>query len=151
VTVVKRTRRPWAHAAKPSAQARCARAGAAVADQQHVLALVQVLAAGHLAHQWLIEGGQGGEIEAVQGFHHRKAGFLDAPFGRFALPVQQLAFGEAQQVGRVVRTILGGRGGDGGVLPQHGGQLELLEVVLQQHRGGGGLAHRAPPAASSAP
>ncbi len=106
-------------------------AGTAVADQQDVFPLFDILPSWQFTHQLLVDGGQGGEVEGIQGLHHGEAGLLDSPIRRFSLAIQPLSFSQAQQVSRVARPMLGARGSDGGILPQDGGQLELLQVVLQ--------------------
>jgi len=123
-------------------------AGAGVADQEHVFLLGDVLAPHQLPDQGLVEGGLGLEIKGVQGLDHREGGLLDPPFGGSLFAVQELPLGQAQQVSRVITALFGADPGDGGVLPEHGGQLELFEVVLQKHGGLVPVLHGLPPWAS---
>ena len=63
------------------------------------------------------------------------------------MAVYELELGQPQQVAWMVDALGGADAGNLAVLPQEGRQLQLPEVVLQQHRGL--LAHR-PPAGISA-
>ena len=109
-------------------------AGAAVADDQDVLVVGDVLAAHQLADQGLVDGRLAGEVERVEGLDHRQAGRLQPAVGGAALAIEQLPFGQPQQVGRVVGLVLPAGGGHRDVLAQDGRQLQRFEVVLQQHR-----------------
>ena len=107
-------------------------AGAAWPERDHVLPLLDVGAAGELQHQHLVQGRDGGEVEAVQALDRREAGLADAPLDHPPLAIQQLELGQAQQVGGVVDTLRRALPGELVVLAQEGRQLERLEVVRQQ-------------------
>ncbi len=58
---------------------------------------------------------------------------LDAALDHPALPLDQLQFAEPQQVLDMVLALGGALPGEPGVLGLEGGQLELPEMVLEQH------------------
>jgi hypothetical protein len=122
---------------------------AAVAHQQDVLAGGDVLAPHQLADQGLVDRRLGGEVERVQRLEDREAGRLDPPLGGAVLALDHLALDQPQQVGGVVAAVLRAGGRHRRVLAQDRRQLQLPEVVLQQH-GGLGRRHDPPPGASSA-
>ncbi|OQC04779.1 MAG: hypothetical protein BWX79_02426 [Alphaproteobacteria bacterium ADurb.Bin100] len=121
-------------------------AGATVADQQHILPLIHVLPPQQLPHQFLVQRRLGFEVKGIQRLEHREARGLDAPLGRPPFASGRLHFGQAQQVRLVIISLLLAHCRQLLVLAQEAGQLQLLEVVLQQH-GGLGFAHGAPPPA----
>ncbi len=86
-------------------------AGPGVPDHEHVLALVDVLAAGQLCDQHLVDRGAGSEVERVEGLDVREPGGLQAPLGRALLAVQEFEFQELAQVGKVVDVVGGRLGG----------------------------------------
>ena len=63
------------------------------------------------------------------------------------MAVYQLELGQPQQVARMVDVLGGTLASHLAVLPQEGRQLQLLEVMLQQHRRP--LAHRPLPGMSA--
>ena len=66
------------------------------------LAALDVLAAGQLQDQRLVERGDDLEVEAVEALDHGEARRLDAPLDHAALAVDQLELGESQQVADVI-------------------------------------------------
>ena len=70
----------------------------AVARQQDVLAASEELASRQLQHQGLVQRWDSQEIEAVHDLDDWELRLSDATFGSPALAVQQLQFGDAQQV-----------------------------------------------------
>ena len=108
-------------------------AGAAVAERDEVLAALDVLAAGQLQDQRLVERGDDLEVEAVEALDHGEARRLDAPLDHAALAVDQLELDESQQVADVIDAFRGALPGDLVVLAQEGRQLQRLEVVGEQH------------------
>ena len=94
-----------------------------------------VLRAGKLQHQDLVERRQGQEVEAVEAFDGWEPGLLDPPFDHPPLPLDQFQFGQTQQVARVVDTLGGALPGELVVLAQERRQLECLEVVGEQKLG----------------
>ena len=87
-------------------------AGAGVADEQDVLALVDVLAAGELGYQPLVHRRAGGEVEALERLHGREPGGLQPSLGGALLSLEQLEFAELEEVGEVVLVVGRGLGGD---------------------------------------
>src|SRR5437764_6912928 len=75
---------------------------AAVADRNHVLSASDVLAAGKLQHQCLIERRDRRELETVQALDRREPRLLDTAFDHPLFPVDQFELGQAQQITRVV-------------------------------------------------
>ena len=51
------------------------------------------------------------------------------------MAIGEFHFGEAEQVVGVADALGGALGSQLAILPQEGGQLELLELVLQKQRG----------------
>ena len=109
-------------------------AGAAVADGDDVLAALDVFAAGQLHDQWFVQRRDGQEVEGVQALGGGEARGADAALHHALVAVDEFQFGEAQQVVRVIGGCGGALGGQLAVLPQEGGQLQLLEVVFQEQR-----------------
>ena len=121
-------------------------AGPTVAERDEVLAALDVLAAGQLQDQRLVERGDDLEVEADplpgracaaclggEALDHGEARRLDAPLDHAALAVDQLELGESQQVADVINAFRGALPGDLVVLAQEGRQLQRLEVVGEQH------------------
>src|SRR3954454_1052583 len=99
---------------------------AAVAEHDDVVVGNNELAACQLQYQRLVESGHRHKIEGVQALHRREAGLANAPLNQAALAVDQLQFGQAQQVSRVINALAGTFAGDLLVLAQKGRQLERL-------------------------
>ena len=83
-------------------------AGAGVADEEDVLALVDVFAAGEFGDELFVDGGAGGEVEALQGLDGREAGGLESSFGGALLTLEEFELAELEEVGEVV-VVVGGR------------------------------------------
>ena len=96
---------------------------------------LHVGAAGELQHQHLVQARDRGEVEAVEALDRREPGLADAPLGDAPLAVEELELGEPQQVTGVVDAVPGALAGDLVVLPEHGRQLELLQVVGEEDLG----------------
>jgi len=71
-------------------------AGAAVSHCDVVLIAGDLITAGQLHHQHLMQRGHGLEVKAVEAFECRELCGFDPPFHRAAFPVDQFQFGEAQ-------------------------------------------------------
>jgi hypothetical protein len=134
-------------------------AGPAVAEGDDVLAASDVLAAGEFQRQHFVEAGDGGEVECLEALDRREPGLADAPLDDAALAVEKLKFDEAEQVTDMVDAIAGGLARDLLMFAQDGRQLQLLEMMGQQHsghgrhragRGGIGVRHHAALSDSSA-
>src|SRR3954447_280158 len=82
---------------KPQGQGNVGLPGAAVAENDNVVAGNNELAACQLQDQRLVEGRHRRKIEGVQALHRREAGLADAPLDEAALAIDQLQFGQAQQ------------------------------------------------------
>ena len=132
---------------QPQAEGNVGLAGAAVADRDDVLAAGDVLRAGKLQHQRLVERRQGQEVEAVEAFDRRELRLLDPPLDHPPLALDQLQFGKAQQVADMVDALGGALPGELVVLAQEGRQLERLEVMGEQKLGR--VGHDATPVSRS--
>ena len=143
---------PRWQAARPSPEGHVGIAGAAVAYGDDVLPVLDVFAAGQLHHQLFVYPGDCREVEDVQDLHGRETGGPDPPLHHALAAVDELQFGEPEQVLRVVHSLGGAPGSHLPVLSQEAGQLQLLQVVFQKQRGltahaalpGGGGAHPHP-------
>ena len=114
--------------------------GAAVADSDDVLPPVYVLAACKLHDQVLVHRRHGQEVEGVEALGGREACSLDPAVHHAVMAVYHLKLREPQEVAWMVDALGSALAGHLAVLSQEGRQLQLLEVVLQQHRRS--LAHR---------
>ena len=132
---------------QPQSESNVGLAGAAVADRDDVLAASDVLAAGELQHQCLVERRDRREVEAVEAFHRREPRLLDAALDHPPFPLDQFEFGQAQQITGMVDALGGALLGELVVFAQEGRQLERLEVMGEQKLGR--VAHDAAPARRS--
>ena len=121
--------------------------GPTVAGSDDVLTPVYVLAACKLHDQVLVHRRHGQEVEGVEALGGGEASSLDPAVHHAMMAVYQLKLREPQQVARMVDVLCGTLAGHLAVLPQEGRQLQLLEVVLQQHRRP--VAHRLLPGMSA--
>src|SRR3954462_6192070 len=117
---------------QPEPESHVGLAGAAVAESDHVLPPLDVLAARQLQHQQLIQRRDRGEVEAVQALYGRKTGLTDAPLHRAPLALEQLQFGQAQEVAGMVDALARALPRLVVVLAQEGWQFQRLEVVDEQ-------------------
>ena len=109
-------------------------AGPAVADSDDVLPPVYILSACKLHDQVLVHRRHGQEVECVEALRGREACSLDPAVRHAMMAIYRLKLREPQQVAWMVDTLDGTLAGHLAVLSQEGRQLQLLEVVLQQHR-----------------
>ena len=72
------------------------------------------------------------EVEAVEAFDRREPCLLDPPLDHPPFPLDQLQFGQAQQIAGMVDALGGALPGELVVLAQEGRQLERLEVMGEQ-------------------
>ena len=109
-------------------------AGAAVADGDDVFTPLDVFAPGQLHDQGLVYRGDGGEVEGVQSLGGREASGADPALHQALVSVGEFQFGQAQQVVGMTDTLGRALGSELAVLPEEGGQLQFLEVVLKEQR-----------------
>jgi hypothetical protein len=114
----------------------------------HVLPRLDIRTARQLQDQQLVQRRERGEVEAVQALGRREARPADAPLDQPPFALQQLEFGQAQEVAGVVDALGGALPGELVVLAQEGRQPERLEVVPEQDLRR--RAHGAAPLPSSA-
>ena len=110
-------------------------AGAAVADGDDVLSILDVFAADQFQHQGLVHRGDGGKVEGVQALDGGEAGGADPALHHALVAVDEFQFGQPEQVLRMVHPLGGALGGHLAVLPEEGGELQLLQMVFQEQRG----------------
>jgi hypothetical protein len=108
-------------------------ARAAVAQCNDVLAPQDILTAGKLQDEHLVEAGDGGKVERVEALHRREPRRPDTPLDRAPFAIDQLELDEPQQVAGMIGTVTRALARHLVILAQHGGQLQLLEVMGQQH------------------
>ena len=106
--------------------------GTGVTEKEHVFALIDILPAHEFAHERFVDRGLGFESEALEGFEHREAGVFDPSLGGPLFAFNELAFDQLQQEGGIVEPVPGTGCGHRRPLAQDGGQLQFLEVMLQQ-------------------
>ena len=105
-----------------------------VADQQHVLPTIDVVAPGQLLNQRAVDRQLDFELERVKRLDHREPGRLDPTLGRTDFTVLHLTLGQTQQERLVIGSLALAQRCQFLVFPQHRRQTQLLEVVIQQHR-----------------
>ena len=116
------------------AQGNVGLAGAAVADGDDILPPFDVFTAGQFQDQDFVHRGDGQEVEGIQAFDRGEAGGPDPALYHALVSVNEFQFRETQQVVGVISALGGTLGGQLAVLPEEGGQLQFLEVVLQEQR-----------------
>ncbi len=122
-------------------------AGAAFAQQDDVAFVLKMRPCRQLAHQALIQGRRGLEVEGLKGLEQGKPGLLEAALFPVVRANAQLQLGELQQELRIIGSFVPGLAQIRFQMPGHVGQVQGLEIVLQQH-GLGGIAHDPPPNAA---
>ncbi len=106
-----------------------------------------ILRAGQFQHQGLVQRGQSQEVEAVQAFDRRELRLLDAPLDRPPFPLDQLQFGQAQQIADMIDAVGRALPGQLVILAQEGRQLQRLQVMGEQDLGR--VGHDAAPVSRS--
>ena len=81
-----------------------------------------------------VHRGDGQEVEGVQAFDRGEARGADPALYHALVAVDEFQFGQPEQVVRVISAFLGAPDGQLAVLPLEGGQLQFLEVMLQEQR-----------------
>jgi hypothetical protein len=100
-----------------------------------VLSAVDELAARQLHGQRLVERRDHHEVEAVEALGRRELRGLDAALDHPAFPLDQLEFAEPEQVLDMILALGGALPGQLGILALERRQLELPEMVLEEHLG----------------
>ena len=93
--------------------------------------------------QRLVQRGDGEEVEAVEALYDWELRLTDTALRSAAVAIEQLQFGEPQQIVREVGLLNCAGAGQLVVLAQHGGQPQSLQMMFEQNlRGvGSGCAH----------
>ena len=105
--------------------------GAAVADHEHVLTLVDMLRADQFAHTRLVDRGLLLEVETVEAFRGWKLRRLDPPFDHPALALDQLQLAKPQQILHMILALRRALAGQLAIFALEGRQSQRLEVMLQ--------------------
>src|SRR5512144_2713114 len=80
----------------------------------------------------LVERRLSAEVEGIERLEVREPRRLEATIGRTLLTLQQLQLAQLQEEPQVINVVLGGAPRDLLALPVHRGELERLQVVLQE-------------------
>ena len=86
-----------------------------------------------LHHERLVQRRKSREVETVEALHGRELGRLDAALDHTPLAIDQLQFGELQQITRIVDALGGALARHFVVLAQECRQLERPQAVRQEH------------------
>jgi hypothetical protein len=108
-------------------------ARAAVAERDDVFTRDDEFAARQLQHHRLVERRKRDEIESVERFDGGKLRRPDAPLHHPPLAVDQLKLGQAQQIARMIEPLFRRFLGDLVVFALKGRQLQLAQMMRQQH------------------
>lgn len=119
--------------------------GAGIAHEQDVLVLVKIFAAHKLGDQGPVDGRLGGEVEGVEGLEDGEPGGTDTALGGALFPFEAFALAQTRQKLDGVVALFGTGGGHDLVVTLDGGQLQKLEVMVEQHGRAFGLHHLIPP------
>ena len=95
---------------------------------------LDVFAPCQLHDQLFVHRGDGQEVEGVQAFDRGEARGPDPALHHALVAVDEFQFGKPEQVVGMVSALGGALGGQLAVLPLEGGQLQFLEVMLQEQR-----------------
>ncbi len=93
------------------------------------------LAAGQFEHQHLVDAGDGGELEGLEGFDGGKVRGANAALDHAAFAVDELELNQAHQIAGVIEAFSGALGCELGVFAQNGRQLQLLEMMSEKDLG----------------
>ena len=110
-------------------------AGTAVADGDDDLTALDVFTPGQFHHQCLVQRGDGWQVEGVQPIHREETGRAATPRHHALMAVHEFQLSEAQPVLWVVHTLGGALGIQLFVIPEKAGQIQFLQMMLQQERG----------------
>ncbi len=115
-------------------------AGAARSQGDDVVVAGNELSPGAIEHALLVEAGDGLEIEALQTLDRRELGGLDPVIDHPGFAVEELEFDQPGQMAHMVDVIAGALSRQLLMLARNGGQLQPLEMMLEQQLGrfGGG-------------
>ena len=130
---IERHREAALASSEPQRQRGVSLAGSRVAQGDDIVAPGNELAAGKFEHQHLVDAGDRGEVERVDGLDGWEARLSDAALDHAPLAIDQLHLDEAQEIARMVDLLGGAKGCNLVVLAQDRRQLELLEVMGEQH------------------
>ena len=103
--------------------------------QDRVLATIDIVAAGEVQHQHLVQARDGLEVEALELFDDREPGLPDAALDQAALAVDRLHLHQPGEELHVIQALGRALAGQLLVFPQDGRQLQLLQVVFEQDAG----------------
>jgi hypothetical protein len=101
------------------------------ADEQDVLALVEILTFDQLQKQWPMDARAGLDVELIEQLLRGETGHLQSPFGCLAFSLDQLQLAELQQKRQVIGIVRRRALGDSLALRMDSWQLECFQMVLQ--------------------
>ena len=110
-------------------------AGNRASFRNDVLPAGHILRAGEFQHEGLVERGNGGEVEAVQALPGWEPRLLDPSLHHAPFAVDQLQFGQTQEIAGMIEALGGALPSELVVLAQERGQLECLQVMSEQKLG----------------
>jgi hypothetical protein len=97
-----------------------------------VLVPCDELASGEIEDEFLVQAGDGVEVEALEALDRREPGGLDPTVDHPGFAVEQLELDQARQIANMIDTFLGALAGQLLMLAQHRRQLQPLEMMAQQ-------------------
>ena len=97
-------------------------AGAAVADGDDILPVLDVFTPGQFHDQLFVHRGDGQEVEGIQALDRGEACRADPALYHALVAVDEFQFGETEQVVGMVHILGGALGGQLAVFPEEGGQ-----------------------------
>ena len=109
--------------------------GSGWSEGNAVLTLLDPLATHQLQNQRLVQRRLSGEVERIEALGLWKVRQPNATLYVAALTIDALQFTQAQQIARIIGTILRRFHGDFFVLAGECGKLQSLEMIIQQHLG----------------
>ena len=110
-------------------------AGAGWPESKAVLAPLDPFATRQFQNQRLVQRRLGGEVERIEALGLWKARQPNAPLYVAALAIDALQFAQAQEIARVIGSVLRRFHGDLLILARECGKLQGLQMIAQQHLG----------------
>src|ERR1700726_2158025 len=110
-------------------------AGAGWPESKAVLASVDPFAARQFQNQRLVQRRLGGEVERIEALGLWEARQPNAALDVAAFAIDALQFAQAQQIARVIGSVLRRFHGNLLILARECGKLQGFEMIVQQHLG----------------
>jgi hypothetical protein len=90
---------------------------------------LDVFTSGQFQNHHLVQRWHGFEVEAVQAFDGGELSQPDPPLNHPTFPVDQLEFGQSNEIAHMINTLGGTLAGQFVVFPEEGGQPESFQVM----------------------